>query len=67
MGYIPGEWKEFFSDFRGNLSTEVHSYGGPFSNRDAPQPYSLPQRMKHIGTYKFAIIVEPVLETNWLV
>ena len=57
------KFQNIFSEFRKTMT--VDTFAGSWKNQDAPEPFSLPTRMQHVGQYKFAIIVEHHIENDW--
>ena len=73
----------FVADFRGVTPNESNEYAlylkhlssylnidffaGPFKNAEPPSPYTLAQRINHMGQYMFTIIAESLFERDWLV
>jgi hypothetical protein len=62
-GTAPALFREFWTAFRTKI--QVDSYAGSWRNLEAPQPFKLPERLNHVGTYKFAIITDDKQERDW--
>lgn len=59
------DFKVFLDELRQKIS--VDSFSGPWKNKNDPYPFHLPTRIDDIGKYKFAIVVDSVIENDWLV
>eukprot|EP00339_Tiarina_fusa_P002680 CAMPEP_0117013152 /NCGR_PEP_ID=MMETSP0472-20121206/10910_1 /TAXON_ID=693140 ORGANISM="Tiarina fusus, Strain LIS" /NCGR_SAMPLE_ID=MMETSP0472 /ASSEMBLY_ACC=CAM_ASM_000603 /LENGTH=299 /DNA_ID=CAMNT_0004716391 /DNA_START=155 /DNA_END=1051 /DNA_ORIENTATION=+ len=64
VGNVPAGYHTFFEAFHSKITTD--SFGGAWKNRDAPVPYDLSQRIKHVGEYKFALVTEAAREKDWV-
>jgi hypothetical protein len=62
-GSTPEAFQPYMSRLRELLT--IDTFAGQGKNAEAPSPYSLDQRVEHMGKYRFIIIFEQVQETNW--
>lgn len=63
LGHVPPGYHGLLESLRDHI--KVDSFGGPWKNADAPEPFNLPNRIRHVGQYKFALVTESTIEVDW--
>eukprot|EP00012_Vannella_robusta_P007863 CAMPEP_0206200910 /NCGR_PEP_ID=MMETSP0166-20121206/11191_1 /ASSEMBLY_ACC=CAM_ASM_000260 /TAXON_ID=95228 /ORGANISM="Vannella robusta, Strain DIVA3 518/3/11/1/6" /LENGTH=336 /DNA_ID=CAMNT_0053619399 /DNA_START=128 /DNA_END=1138 /DNA_ORIENTATION=+ len=64
LGHVPPGYHGLLESLRDHI--KVDSFGGPWKNADAPEPFNLPNRIRHVGQYKFALVTESTIEVDWI-
>lgn len=63
-GVVPPEHRDMFNELHELVN--IDSFEGPYKNANAPEPYILENRIKHMGEYLFVIISESIIENDWI-